>query len=217
MKNVLTLLFATALITSGPLHANEDSLPVDDANAIPLDGFPGCQVAPPRDGCDTRISCVGEANILYMDSAGRRDATKRASLNARKQLADFFANKVKAKEAMYEAQKTIATDNASGRSASREMEVATAEMVEAESEELLSGVVTLGITVSKEDKLVQIKIGQSCKSKLAAAAGRAAPASGNSSGDSDGGGATSQSGGPDVFDDGAVRNQRSTVKDPDNF
>lgn len=212
MKSKL-IVSALALIFSGLSQAqNPDQLPVNDNSAVELDEFPGCQVAPPKDGCAARISCVGEANILFVDSAGVREATKAASLNARKKLTQFFGDKVKAKEAMMEATKTVAKSGPEGDSASREMARATAEVTESSSEALLQGVVTLGRTISKEDKIVQIKIGQSCKSKQAAASAATVVPSGNS-----GGNTSPATGGPKVFGDDAVKSQRQRAKRADDF
>jgi hypothetical protein len=211
------LVSALTLMLSGLAYAqNTDQLPVQDNSAVELDEFPGCQVAPPKDSCNARLSCVGEANILFVDSAGVREATKAASLNARKKLAQFFGDKVKAKEAMMEATKTVAKSGPQGDSASREMARATAEVTESSAEALLQGVVTLGRTISKEDKIVQIKIGQSCNSKLAAASGATVVPSGNAGGGT-GNGAAPATGGPKVFGDDAVRSQRQRAKRADDF
>jgi hypothetical protein len=112
-KNVLiafSLLAAQAVYAQG----QEDQLPVKDPSAIELEDFPGCQVAPPKDGCSARISCVGEASILVADAVGVREATQAASLDARKKLSHFFNDKVKAEQAMANATKTVAKSGPEG-------------------------------------------------------------------------------------------------------
>lgn len=205
------LIFVGTVISGGTL-AQGNEVPVNDTQAIELEDFPGCQVAPPRDGCTARISCVGEANILFVDSAGVREATKAASLNARKKLAQFFGDKIKAKEALAEATKTVARQGPEGDSATREMARITTDVTESSAEALLQGVVQLGRTVSREDKVVQIKIGQSCKSKAAAAQGAqvVGPGSGSS-------GSSPVTGGPKVFGDDAVKSSRQKAKNADDF
>ena len=217
MKTKLIVSTIALMLSSLAYAQNTDQLPVKDSSAVELDEFPGCQVAPPKDGCNARISCVGEANILFVDSAGVREATKAASLNARKKLAQFFGDKVKAKEALVEATKTVAKSGPEGDSATREMARATAEVTESSAEALLQGVVTLGRIISKEDKIVQIKIGQSCKSKLAAANAAAVVPAENVRGSGDRGGSVSATGGPKVFGDDAVRSQRQRAKRADDF
>lgn len=214
MKRLILVCSFAGLFGASAFAQNADSLPVKDTSAVELEDFPGCQVAPPKNGCTARISCVGEANILFVDSVGVREATKAASLNARKKLAQFFGDKIKAKEAMVEATKTVAKSGPEGDSASREMVRATADVTESSAEALLQGVVTLGRTISKEDKIVQIKIGQSCQSKAAAASGASVVPSG-SQGASNGSEAVPKTGGPKVFGDGAVRSQRQRAKNTD--
>jgi hypothetical protein len=214
MKKLLLVCAISSFMGSAAMAQNADALPVKDQSAVELEDFPGCQVAPPKNGCTARISCVGEANILFVDSAGVREATKAASLNARKKLAQFFGDKVKAKEAMVEATKTVAKSGPEGDTASREMARATAEVTESSAEALLQGVVTLGRTISKEDKIVQIKIGQSCQSKAAAASGATVIPSGNAGSGGAAAGAPA-TGGPKVFGDGAVRSQRQRARSDD--
>lgn len=212
MKKAFLISVLTASFGLAAWAQNADQLPVNDPNAVALDDFPGCQVAPPKNGCSARISCVGEADILFVDSRGIREATKVASLDARKRLSQFFNDKVKAKEAMAAATKTVAKQGPEGDSATREMARTTAEVTSSSTESLLQGVVTLGRLVSKADRLVQIKIGQSCKSKAAAAQGAAvtsaAPAQAQ---------AAPKLGGPKVFGNSGMRSVQQRAKNADDF
>lgn len=215
MKKYTMLAIAFVLSQSVYAQSQDDQLPVNDPNAIELEEFPGCQVAPPKDGCSARISCVGEGNILVVDAVGVREATQAASLDARRKLSQFFNDKVKAEEAMGNATKTVARSGPEGESSSREMVRVTTDMVTSSTENLLQGVVTLGRLVSREDRIVQIKIGQSCKSKEAAAQGAqnvGAPAS-----RSTGNNTAPTTGGPRVFGEGAVRSTRQRAPGADDF
>jgi hypothetical protein len=214
MKKYAILAIALSIMNALHAQSQEDQLPVNDPTAVELDEFPGCQVAPPKDGCNARISCVGEGNILVVDAVGVREATQAASLDARRKLSQFFNDKVKAEEAMGNATKTVARSGPEGETASREMVRVTTDMVTSTTESLLQGVVTLGRLVSREDRIVQIKIGQSCKSKQAAAQGAqniVAP------GASSAGSSAPTTGGPRVFGEGAVRSTRQRAPGADNF
>jgi len=216
-KSIVTLIICLAFGSSAALaQSKEDALPVDDPNAVELDEFPGCQVAPPKDGCSARISCVGEGSILVLDSVGIREATQAASLDARKKLSQFFNDKVKAEEALANATKTVAKSGPEGESASREMVRVTTDITTSSTEALLQGVVTLGRTVSRPDRVVQIKIGQSCKSKQAAAQGATVIPPGRAPGTSGGAGVPA-TGGPRIFGEGEVKSSKQRAKNADNF
>jgi hypothetical protein len=215
MKKYTILAIIFALSQSVNAQNQEDQMPVNDPNAIELLGTDGCQVAPPRDGCNARISCVGQGNILVVDAIGVREATQAASLDARRKLSEFFNDKIKAENAMGNAIKTIALSGPEGESSSREMARVTTDMVTSTTESLLQGVVTLGRVVSREDRIVQVKIGQSCKSKEAAAQGAqtiSAPASRNT-----GSNAAPATGGPRIFGEGNVRSIRQIAPGADDF
>lgn len=215
------LIWTSAFAFTATVYAQtpQDQMPVSDPNALELDEFPGCQVAPPRDGCSARISCVGEANILVLDAVGIREATQAASLSARKKLAQFFSDKVKAEESLGNATKTVARSGPEGESASRDMIRVTTDLTTSSTEALLQGVVTLGRVVSRQDRVVQIKIGQSCKSKAAAAQGATivAPGAPSVSAQPSGGQAAPVTGGPRIFGEGEVRSSRQRAKDADKF
>jgi hypothetical protein len=213
MKKFLLLAFAVSTMHSVYAQSAEDQLPVNDPRAVELDEFPGCQVAPPKDGCTARISCVGEGSILVVDAVGVREATQAASLDARRKLSQFFNDKVKAEEALGNATKTVATSGPEGESATREMVRITTDMVSSSTESLLQGVVTLGRLISREDRIVQVKIGQSCKSKQAAAQGSqnvGAPRT-------NAGVPAPTTGGPRVFGEGEVRSTRQRAPGADSF
>jgi len=216
MKKIILFAVTLSVAQAAYAQSQEDQLPVKDSSAIELDEFPGCQVAPPKDGCTARISCVGEGSILVGDAVGVREATQAASLNARMKLSQFFNDKVKAEQAMNKATKTAAKSGPEGDSASREMVRVTTEMTTSSTESLLQGVVTLGRTVSRENRLVQIKIGQSCKSRIAAAQGsQAVDPAGSKGGSSDA--SAPKTSGPRIFGEGEVRSSRQKAKDADKF
>jgi len=216
MKRFVLAALALSVAQAAYAQSQADQLPVNDPSAIELEDFPGCQVAPPKNGCTARISCVGEGSILVADSVGVREATQAASLNARKKLSQFFFDKVKAEEAMANATKTVAKSGPEGESASREMVRVTTDVTSSSTESLLQGVVTLGRVVSRENRVVQVKIGQSCKSKQAAAQGDQLVGPQGSQGGGSGASAPA-TGGPKIFGEGEVRSSRQKAKGADNF
>lgn len=212
MKKAVAVSIVALAFSSAAFAQNSESMPVNDKQAVELEDFEGCSIAPPRDGCSARISCNGEGQIMFKDASGVREATKEASLNARKKLSQFFNDKIKAKEALVKATKTVAKRGADGQTATQEMTKTTAEITQSSTESLLQGVLTLGRTVDMEGGVVVIKIGQSCKSKAIAAQGaQVVSAQGGAAGN-----AGAAGGGAKVYE-GQVRSVRQRSQNADNF
>ncbi len=191
MKLKLSALLTLAFLASPTLtFAQAEGEPIKAAEDVPLGGFAGCSMAPPKNGCQARIKCYGVGNIFANTPMDVQLATKEATNKARSQLAMFYSTKQKAKEAIANASKSMMNTNADGSStASTEAQRMMASIDETSAEAVLSGVQVLGRQVDAQQRTVTVKIGVSCQSQAAAAQSRAGATSGGS-----GGGTTNQAG-----------------------
>jgi hypothetical protein len=173
---MLSTLLATMLLASTSMAlAQAEGEPIRSADEVPLGGFEGCSMAPPKDGCDARIKCAGVGNIFANTAMDVQLATREATSKARSQLAMFYSSKQKAKEAIATASKsTLGPTNADGSAnATTTAERLTASIDETSAEEVLRGVQVLGRQVDASQRTVTVKIGVSCKSQAAAASSQA--------------------------------------------
>ena len=175
MKSLLSVLTVAATLgIVQTAYAQASGEPVQAADEVPLGGFPGCSLAPPKDGCDARIKCYGVGQIFANTAMDVQLATKEATNKARSQLAMFYSTKQKAKEAIASASKSMMTTNADGTAAaSTSAERMMASIDETSAEAVLSGVQTLGRQVDMQQRAVTVKIGVSCRSQAAAAKSQA--------------------------------------------
>lgn len=168
MKKIGFML-VSALLASSIAFAQQEGEEVGAPGDIVLGGFPGCTVAPPKNNCDARIKCRGVGNIFGNSGRAVQAATKEASMNARNELARFYSNKQKVKEALSNASEASATTNADGSETVKEaFSRMQAEISSSSAEALLSGVVVLGRDIDAPSKTVTITMGVSCQSQKAA-------------------------------------------------
>lgn len=194
--------------TSMSQEEYEDSY-YDENEAIGLNDFPSCQLVPQGD-CQARVTCTGEADILFLNSKGVRSATKRAYADARAKYAEFYNNQVAAAEAIEEAtrERQSQTQNGEGE-ASMDYESIQTSIFGSNSEMMIKGLQTIGRNINKEEKLVQVIVGASCKSRRAVG-DNSAP---SESTDDD----SAEQKNSSQTDDGSVRTKRSRSKNADNF
>jgi len=166
MKTKLTLIAAGIFAMNMAFaQVQQEGEPVKAADEVPLGGFEGCSLAPPKDGCDARVKCNGVGRIIGSSPYAVQDATKEAQMRARAELAKFYNEKVKAKEAVATASEASQkTGEADKESFSRFQ----ASVVTSKAEEVLQGFQVLGRQVDMTQKTVTIKGGVSCRSKAAA-------------------------------------------------
>jgi hypothetical protein len=158
MKSIVTMLFAFALFIGGA-----------QSQELSLDGFPGCNVAQPKNKCTARIICRGVGSIYGNSGRSIQSATKEAWMNAKNELARFYSQKQKAKEALTNVNKTEAASNSQGGEKVKEYTSRLiAEVSTSNAAAILSGVVVLGRQINKVERTVTIKAGVSCKSQAAA-------------------------------------------------
>jgi hypothetical protein len=177
MKRAYVSALVALMLGTTSAFGQAEGEPIQAADEVPLGGFAGCSVQPPRDGCDARIKCAGVGNIFANTAMDVQLATKEATNKARSQLAMFYSTKQKAKEALANASKSTMTTNADGTSSgSTFAERMMASIDETSAEAVLSGVQVLGRQVDAKQRTVTVKVGVSCKSQAAAAKSQAGAA-----------------------------------------
>ena len=188
-KKLITLACLAFMAVAG---AQEKLPPADSPDDRPLGGFPGCMMAPAKDGCDERITCKGVGKLFGNSGTDLQDATDEAESEANAALAKFYSNKVKAEQAIQSVSSSSSQSNAQGGNDVKNSAARLITKVRTQSSEaMLTGVQVLGRTVDWNQRAVTIKVGVSCKSQTAAARSQAranagaaagaagAPASGN--------------------------------------
>lgn len=186
---------------------------------VPLGGFEGCSVAPPKDGCSARIKCYGVGRILGNTPFAVQDATKEAQLKARANLAKFYSEKVKAKEALATASEAAGQSNANGGMDVKEsFSRMQAEVIQTSAESVISGFQIIGRMVDTNQRTVTIKGAVSCKSQAAAAQSQAASAR-SASPQAAGGAPAAAPAGPGAYTigPGGQRNMNQRTKNSDDF
>lgn len=172
MKKIIVLGFL--LSTSAFAAPQVEGEPVKAQGDIPLTGFTGCAVQPPKNGCDARISCFGTGTLFGKTGVDVQAATDDALMEAKAALAKFYNEKQKAEQSIVKAQKDSAKSAADGgKQVSTSMTRLITSVRSNSAEAVLSGVQTLGRTVDIDQQLVTMKIGVSCKSQAAAAQSKA--------------------------------------------
>jgi len=166
-----------AIFFAGLVNAQSQGEPIQAPDEIALGGFAGCTIQPPKDGCDARIKCSGVGRIYGTSPYAVQDATKEASMKARAELAKFYSDKVKAKEAIANAAENSGQSDGKGGTDTKEAFSRTmADVTQSSAEAVLSGFQILGRQVDMAQKTVTIKGGVSCKSQAAAAQSQATAA-----------------------------------------
>jgi hypothetical protein len=151
--------------------------PIKAPDEVPLGGFEGCSVQPPKNNCQARIKCYGVGAIYGNSPFAVQNATKEAQIKARAQLAKFYNERVKAKDSLANAMESSAQSSANGGADVKETNTRTmAEVFQTSSEAVISGFQVLGRQVDMTQRTVTIKGGVSCKSQSAAAQSQAASA-----------------------------------------
>lgn len=222
--NAKKLIALACLAYMGMAGAQQPALPTaaDAPDDRPLGGFPGCTLAPAKDGCEERITCKGVGKLFGNTGTDLQDATDEAESEANAALAKFYSNKVKAEQAIKSVSNSSSQSNASGgndvkNSAERMIVKVRTQSAEA----MLTGVQVLGRSVDWNQRAVTIKVGVSCKSQTAAARSQARANAGAAAGGtpSAGGGQQPAAQGPAAQAVGPM-NQRNFIqknKNADDF
>ncbi|WP_158905903.1 hypothetical protein [Burkholderia sp. L27(2015)] len=168
---LFSILFATHAL------AQQASGAADTGGEVPLGGFPGCHLVPPKDSCDARIACTGVGTLYGNTGTDLQAATQEGSIEARNELAKFYSSKQKAQESLAkvreDAQKST-SDGGKATSSSATRMIASVSSTSAEA--ILSGVQILSREVDPKQQTVTVEVGVSCKSQAAAAQSQAVSA-----------------------------------------
>lgn len=176
-KKILFALIVGASFSAYAAQPQKEGEPINAPGDIPLGGFPGCSVQPPKDGCDARISCHGVGTLFGNTGMDLQAATDEATMEAKNELAKFYSNKQKAQQSLSKVREDTAKSTSDGGKAiSSSMTRVMASVSSSSAESVLSGVQVLGRVVDTNQQSVTVKIGVSCKSQAAAAKSQAASA-----------------------------------------
>lgn len=176
-KKTLFALLVGASISAHAAQPQKEGEPINAPGDIPLGGFPGCSVQPPKNGCDARISCHGVGTLFGNTGMDLQAATDEAIMEAKNELAKFYSNKQKAQQSLSKVREDTAKSTSDGGKAiSSSMTRVMASVSSSSAESVLSGVQVLGRVVDTNQQSVTVKIGVSCKSQAAAAKSQAASA-----------------------------------------
>ena len=161
------LLCFTGLVSA---EVKVEGEPLQEPGDVPLGGVAGCYLKPPKDGCNVRVQCKGVGAMYGSAAMSVRNATKRAQIDARGQLALFVKNKAITTDENKQAVAGMAQLNASGGEDAKEMESSAMNQLQSMSaEEVLTGFQVRGRQIDVENRTVTIIGGVSCKSQAAAA------------------------------------------------
>jgi hypothetical protein len=169
-------LIALACLACMGLASGQEKLPTaaDAPDDRPLGGFPGCTLAPAKDGCEERITCKGVGKLFGNTGTDLQDATDEAESEAQAALTKFYSNKVKAEQAIQSVSSSSSQSNAAGGNDVKNSAARLITKVRTQSSEaMLTGVAVLGRSVDWNQRAVTIKVGVSCKSQAAAARSQA--------------------------------------------
>ncbi|HEX7931695.1 MAG TPA: hypothetical protein VF573_01250 [Paraburkholderia sp.] len=172
IKKAVACLFGFVVVSHA--FAQQGPASGDGGGDIPLGGFPGCFVAPPKDACDARILCAGVGTLYGNTGADLQAATQEGSIEARNELAKFYSSKQKAEQSLStireDAQRST-SDGGKATASSAKRLIASVSSTSAES--ILSGVQVVSREVDTKQQTVTVKVGVSCKSQAAAAQSQA--------------------------------------------
>jgi len=188
--NAKKMVVLACLACMGMVGAQEAVPPATDApEERPLGGFPGCMMAPAKDGCEERITCKGVGKLFGNTGTDLQDATDEAESEAMAALSKFYSNKVKAEQAIQSVSSSSSQSNAQGGNDVKNSAARLITKVRTQSSQaMLTGVQVLGRSVDFNQRAVTIKVGVSCKSQTAAARSQARANAGAAAGGAMGGG-----------------------------
>lgn len=176
VTKIATLLFILSA-TQAIAAPKQEGEPIKASGDMPLSGFTGCAVSPPKDGCEARIVCHGVGTLFGNTGVDVQAATDEASMEARNELAKFYSNKQKAQQSLAKVREdSLKSTSDGGKSVTTSITQLSSKVSSSSAEAVLSGVQTLGRTVDVDQQTVTVKIGVSCKSQAAAAQSRATSA-----------------------------------------
>lgn len=156
MKNIKILTLAVLVGFSMNLFAEES----EQNEVYTYESPSGVEVKFDENGELKSILATGEADFKFGDSKDIKQATQKATMRAKANIAKFLNEEVKSSEILEEITTTISSDSSSGESeALRDSTEKFVESVSTEANAILNGVVTLKSEVNKEAKIVSVTVG----------------------------------------------------------
>lgn len=219
------LAFALLIFVALPCAADQkEGEAISAPGDVPLGGFPGCSVSPPKNGCDSRIVCHGVGTLFGNTGMDLQAATDEATMEAKNELAKFYSSKQKAQQSLAKVREDTAKSTSDGgKAVSSSMTRMMASVSSSSAESVLSGVQVLGRAVDVKQQAVTVKIGVSCKSQAAAAQSQAASArSANPSSSNNNGSKSSEKPAKTEAESfkvgpGNLQNMKQEIKNADDF
>jgi hypothetical protein len=144
-----------------------------DSNAVSYKPINcGVEIIFKKDGSDwEKIQAIGEADLTFGDTTDVRQATKKATLRAKAELAKFMKENLTTEEVSEEITKIVqnisVTQSISG-SKARNIIDTTIERISSQSDFILKGVLVLENEVNMQEKRVRVVVGVSRKTQRTA-------------------------------------------------
>lgn len=221
-SNLVILLLASLSLPIYAAPPQRDGEPIKAPGEVPLSGFPGCSLAPAKNGCEERIVCNGVGTLYGNSGMDLQAATEEALMEAKNELAKFYNSKQKAKQSLAKVREDSQKSTSDGGKAITSSATRLMSSVSSSSaEEVLTGVQVLGREVDTNQQAVTIKVGVSCKSQSAAAKSRAAAKNSNNGSSSDNSKAPTQPTKTEAesykVGPGNIQNMKQEIQNADDF
>ena len=147
------LVLAVSFANAAP---NGDSIAYEDVTGVTIEMKP--------DGSDwLRIRSIGESITPIGDRRDVVAATKKATLQAKAEIAKFLNEKISTSETLEEITKTLTEVNGQAASANRKSIETLTTNIHNSAETILKGVVVLEQKIDADNKVVRVTVGMSRK------------------------------------------------------
>lgn len=150
------VLFAVSLFSMQTTYAENSNAAVEYADPT------GVSIEMKPDGSEwLRIRSIGEASMPNGDRRDVQDATRKATLQAKAEIAKFLKEKITSAETMEEISKTLTEVNAQSATANRKTVETLTTNIHNSADAILKGVLTLEQKVDTNNKMVRVTVGMS--------------------------------------------------------
>lgn len=133
-----------------------------------VDTVTGVSYEVDENGGFARIRSVGEAELVFGDRKDIRLATQKAQLRAKANIAKFLNERITTDEVIDEIEKTVTSNTNGNLTANRETISNHMEKIQNNAEAYLKGVIATKVDINKDEKYVQVEMGISKKTMMAA-------------------------------------------------
>jgi len=169
-KNLLIVGMAFVLL-NGVLYANNGQVGVQKQAQTTIkyqEPTTGVEIIFSKDAKSwDKIMANGESELMIGDSRDIRQATSKAIIRAKAEIAKFLKEKVKTSETIEEITKTLSTAKSGKNTSSLKAERKTVETlvtnISNSADAILKGVIVLEQEINRKEKFIHIKVGMSRK------------------------------------------------------